>query len=215
MINFQFCNFFLRTSKLSRKGSLDPLQQSNQPNENTKPAAPSTRPPGRKISPARRAAGRAAGWERFLGNTTASSTATSSANILNTANTNSNIKAVNNDILKTGYTNSHQQSGNMNNLQVGNTDNLKTGHINNLQSANMRNLQSDNNDYNSNMSQSINNISNGYLNKNNTRVGKLWSGEGNHRNENQMESSENSRRKVLYLILSEAKHGFIICLEVQ
>jgi hypothetical protein len=39
-----------------------------------------------------------------------------------------------------------------------------------------------------------------------SRAGKLWSGEANHRNENQIESSENSRRKVLYLILSEAKH---------
>ncbi len=68
---------FFRSEKLSRKNSLDNQLLSQQPpnnNNGNKPAVP------RKISPARRAAGRAAGWERFLGNNTTSTPAPTSLN---------------------------------------------------------------------------------------------------------------------------------------
>ena len=76
-----FIVFFYRSEKLSRKNSLDNQLQSQQPafnntnnNNGNKPAVV------RKISPARRAAGRAAGWERFLGNNTTSTPAPTSLN---------------------------------------------------------------------------------------------------------------------------------------
>ena len=76
-----FIPFFYRSEKLSRKNSLDNQLQSQQPafnntnnNNGNKPAV------ARKISPARRAAGRAAGWERFLGNNTTSTPAPTSLN---------------------------------------------------------------------------------------------------------------------------------------
>ncbi len=70
-----------RNEKLSRKNSLDNQLQSQQPAFNNTHSNNANKPTvARKISPARRAAGRAAGWERFLGNNNTSSQAPTSLN---------------------------------------------------------------------------------------------------------------------------------------